>query len=65
MVHVPSGRVSEQGVRTHCEAQFVMLQDKENIWRVADVRIAGSSNQLGINPCHGLLTVPEVPTAGK
>jgi hypothetical protein len=65
LVHVPSGRVSEQGVRTHCEAQFVMLQDKESIWRVADVRIAGSSNQLGINPCQGLLTVPDVPAARK
>ena len=65
MVHVPSGRVLEQGVRTSCEAQFVMLQDKEKSWRVADIRIAGASNQLGINPCHGLLTVPDVPTAGK
>lgn len=65
LVHVPSGRVSEQGVRTHCEAQFVMLQDTANIWRVADVRITGSSNQLSINPCQGLLTVPDVPTAGK
>jgi hypothetical protein len=65
MVHVPSGRVLEQGVRTSCEAQFVMLQDKEKLWRVADVRIAGASNQLGINPCQGLLTVPDVPAAEK
>lgn len=65
MVHAPSGRVLEQGVRTHCEAQFVMLQDKANIWRVADVRISGSSSQLGINPCHGLLNVPDVPAARK
>jgi hypothetical protein len=65
MVHVPSGRVLEQGVRTHCEAQFVMLQDTGNVWRVADVRIDGSSSQLGINPCQGLLTVPDVPAARK
>lgn len=65
LVHVPSGRVSEQGVRTHCEAQFVMLQDKENIWRVADVRVTGSSNQLGINPCQDLLTVPDAPRAPR
>lgn len=65
MVHVPSGRVMEQGVRTSCEAQFVMLQDKERVWRVADIRIAGSSNQPGVNPCRGLLTVPDVPPGGK
>ena len=65
MVHVPSGRVLEQGVRTHCEAQFVMLQDAGNVWRVADVRIDGSSSRPGINPCQGLLTVPDVPSARK
>lgn len=65
MVHVPSGRVLEQGVRTRCEAQFVMLQDQAQLWRVADIRIAGASNQAGVNPCQGLLTVPDVPAAGK
>ena len=32
---------------------------------VADIRIAGSSNQPGVNPCRGLLTVPDVPPGGK
>lgn len=61
MMHVPSGQVFEQGVRTNCEAQFVMLQDKENIWRVADIRIAGASNQISVNPCEDLLTAPSTP----
>ena len=61
MMHVPSGQVFEQGVRTSCEAQFVMLQDKQNTWRVADIRIAGASNQISINPCEDLLTTPDTP----
>jgi hypothetical protein len=61
IMHVPSGQVFEQGVRTSCEAQFVMLQDKESIWRVADIRIEGASNQKSINPCEDLLTVPNTP----
>lgn len=61
MMHVPSGQVFEQGVRTSCEAQFVMLQDKQNIWRVADIRIAGASSQISVNPCEDLLTTPDTP----
>lgn len=64
MVHVPSGQVFEQGVRTSCDAQFVMLQDKEKIWRVADIRVSASSNQLGVRACDGLLTTPDVQPAG-
>ena len=65
MVHVPSGQVFEQGVRTNCEVQFVMLQDKEQVWRVADIRVSASTNRLGISACDDLLTVPDVPPAEK
>ncbi len=65
VVHVPSGQVFESGVRTSCDAQFVMLQDKEKIWRVADIRVSASSNRLGVSACNGLLTTPDVEAAGS
>ncbi len=55
------GAVWEEGLYEHCNVQFVMHPDSNNMPRVVDVRIWASSNQIGKVrfACDGLLEVPK------
>ncbi|WP_409705238.1 hypothetical protein [Caldimonas sp.] len=60
-VHRGSGALVSEGIYAECHVEFVTLQDKQGVWRVADVRVraGGSHNGMARDLCHGLTRIPD------
>lgn len=54
-----SGAVVAEGVYAECYSQFAIMQDKNGVWRVADVKVRADGNHLGMakSLCYDVIKV--------
>jgi hypothetical protein len=60
-VHRGSGALVSEGIHAECHVEFATQQDRNGVWRVADVRVraGGSHNGMARELCHGLARIPD------